>query len=251
MWSPLRRLRPQGRVPLTQRVQLMVRRMCLPLLLVLFAASPGIAQEKGETQKLFDGQTLNGWDGMEQFWSVEDGAITGRTTAENPTKGNTFLIWRAGEVADFHLKLKFRIVGGNSGIQYRSVDIGDHVVSGYQADFEAGDKYIGILYEEKGRGILALRNQKVEVNAAGDKKVVGETCDEKAMLAAIKKEGWNEYEIIAKGPHLVQKINGFTTVDVTDRQEGKRRDKGVLALQLHAGPPMTVQFKDIELTVLK
>jgi hypothetical protein len=204
------------------------------------------AEEDG-FKSLFDGKTLEGWEGKPQFWSVRDGAITGQTTPENPTKGNTFLIWRGGKPGDFELRMKFRLVGGNSGIQYRSVETNDFVVGGYQADFESGDRYNGILYEERGRGILALRNQKVVIEEDGTKKVVGTTCDEDALVASIKKEEWNEYVIIAKGNHLVQKINGFVTVDVTDNQESKRRMDGILALQLHAGPPMLVQFKDIQL----
>jgi len=222
---------------------------------ILIAGIPGgAAAAEGEEEGfecLFDGKTLEGWEGKSQFWSVRDGAITGQTTAENPTKGNTFIIWRGGKLADFELRLQFRIVGGNSGIQYRSVEMDDFVVGGYQADFEAGDRFIGILYEERGRGILALRNQKVVIQEDGSKKVEGTTCDEPAMLASIKKEDWNEYVIIAKGNHLVQKINGFTTVDVTDNQESKRKMEGILALQLHAGPPMLVQFKNIRVKHLK
>lgn len=210
-----------------------------------------IAEDDAGFKCLFDGKTLNGWEGKTQFWSVRDGAITGQTTADNPTKGNTFLIWRGGKVADFELCLEFRIVGGNSGIQYRSEEKGDFVVGGYQADFEAGDRYIGILYEEKGRGILALRGHKVVIDEDGKKETVGTTCDENEMLASIKKEGWNEYVIIAKGNHLVQKINGHTTVDVTDNQASKSSAEGILALQLHAGPPMLVQFKNIRLKQLK
>jgi len=222
---------------------------------ILVAGIPGAAAAaEGEEEGfecLFDGKTLEGWEGKSQFWSVRDGAITGQTTAENPTKGNTFIIWRGGKLADFELRLQFRIVGGNSGIQYRSVEMDDFVVGGYQADFEAGDRFIGILYEERGRGILALRNQKVVIQEDGNKKVEGTTCDEAAMLASIKKEDWNEYVIMAKGNHLVQKINGFTTVDVTDNQESKRKMEGILALQLHAGPPMLVQFKNIRVKHLK
>ncbi len=200
-----------------------------------------------DAKPLFDGKTLEGWKGNDSFWSVKDGTITGQTTKENPTKGNTFLIWQGGEIGNFELKLKFRIVGGNSGIQYRSADKGNHVVHGYQADIEAGETYIGILYEEGGRGILAQRTEKVEIASDGKKTVTGKTADNKEILATIKKEEWNEMEVIAKGNHLVQKINGLTTIDVTDNQEGKAKASGILALQLHAGPPMTVQFKDIQL----
>jgi hypothetical protein len=200
---------------------------------------------------LFDGKTLDGWEGKTQFWSVKDGAITGQTTADNPTKGNTFLIWRGGKVGDFELRLQFRMVGGNSGIQYRSTEMDGFVVGGYQADFDAGHGFIGILYEERGRGIIGPRAKKTVIGEDGSKEVVGTTCDEKQFLASLKKEDWNEYVVIAKGNHLVQKINGFTTVEVTDNQKEKSRAEGILALQLHAGPPMLVQFKDIQLKQLK
>ncbi len=200
---------------------------------------------------LFDGKTLDGWEGKPQFWSVRDGALTGQTTAENPTKGNTFIIWRGGKVADFELRLKFRMEGGNSGIQYRSTEMDNFVVGGYQADFDSGNNYTGILYEERGRGILVPRCKKLVVRQDGSKEVVGSTCDEKDLVASLKKGDWNEYVVIAQGNHLIQKINGFTTVDVTDKQQEKSRAEGILALQLHAGPPMLVQFKDIQLKQLK
>jgi hypothetical protein len=206
---------------------------------------------------LFNGKDLTGWEGNTTLWSVVDGAITGKTTVENPTKGNTFLIWKAGEVADFELtfQYKFTVVGdkpsGNSGMQYRSkvVDEKNFVVSGYQADFEVGDTYSGILYEEKARGILAQRGQSVKITAGGAPakpkiEVTGSVGDSKAIQALIKKDGWNEFKVIAKGGHLQHFINGKATVDVTDETaEGAK--KGILALQLHAGPPMQVQFKDI------
>ncbi|QDU30362.1 hypothetical protein ETAA8_54900 [Anatilimnocola aggregata] len=222
--------------------------MTLRLIALVCLGSLASLASAEEAKNLFDGKTLAGWQGNDKFWSVQDGVITGQTTKDNPTKGNTFLIWQGGDIGDFTLKLKFRIVGGNSGIQYRSKDLGNHVVGGYQADIEAGEKYIGILYEEKGRGILAERTQKVEIDSAGKKTVTGSTADNKEILASIKKEDWNDLEIVAKGNHLVQTINGFTTVDVTDGQVGKARESGILALQLHAGPPMLVQFKDIMLT---
>lgn len=208
------------------------------------------AEEKDGFQSLFNGKTLEGWSGNEKFWSVKDGTITGQTTEKNPTSGNTFLIWKE-EVGDFELRLKFKIVGGNSGIQYRSSDKGNHVVHGYQADIDSGDQYIGILYEEGRRGILAQRGDKVEITESGEKKTVGKTGDAAEIAKAVKKEEWNEYVVIAQGKHLIQKINGHTTVDVTDNEKEKSTLRGILALQLHAGPPMTVQFKDIEIKKLK
>ena len=220
----------------------------LTLALLLMLGSLLSAEDKQASgTSLFDGKTLEGWDGNPKFWSVKDGVITGQTTEANPTKGNTFLIWREGTLENFELELEFRMVGGNSGIQYRSKDLGNWVVGGYQADIDATFKFIGILYEERGRGILAQRSTKVEITESGEKKTVGTTGKDEEILAGIQKEKWNKYFISAQGNHLVQKINGKVTVDVTDNQVSKRAMKGILALQLHAGPPMLVQFRKITL----
>ncbi|NDD37635.1 MAG: DUF1080 domain-containing protein, partial [Verrucomicrobia bacterium] len=142
---------------------------------------------------------------------------------------------------------------GNSGVQYRSKDFGNFVVGGYQADFEVGATYSGILYEEKmTRGIMAQRGEKVVWNKEGKKEVVGKTEKTSAEIqASIKKGDWNEYVVIAKGNHLQHFINGNQTVDVKDEDEKKQVMSGILALQLHAGPPMRVQFKDIRIKELK
>jgi len=218
------------------------------LLALLALASTAVAEDKN----LFNGKDLTGWKGLD-FWSVEDGCITGRTTKEKPTKGNTFLVWQGGEVGDFEFTFKYKIVGGNSGVQYRSkvVDEKAFVVSGYQADFEAGKTYSGILYEEKGRGILAQRGQKTVIKD-GEKpgkakvEVTGEVGKSAEIQAKIKAEDWNEYRIVAQGGHLQHYINGVQTVDVTD-ETAVGAKKGILALQLHAGPAMVVQFKDLVL----
>lgn len=225
--------------------------LSLAAILPLIWAHPAIAaDDEAGFESLFDGKTLDGWDGNPDFWSVLDGVITGQTTPDKATKGNTFLVWRKGEVGDFILRLDFRIVGGNSGVQYRSREVEKWVISGYQADFDAAGQWAGTLYEEKARGVLAKRGQKVVVEEAGKKTVVGETASEQDIVAAIKKEDWNSYEITAKGNHLVQKLNGIVTVDLTDNQADKRRMEGLLALQLHAGPPMTVQFRNIRIKKL-
>jgi uncharacterized protein (TIGR03067 family) len=204
-------------------------------------------------KSIFNGRDLAGWDGNPKFWSVRDGAITGQTTKDNPTKGNTFLIWKDGVTEDFELRLSYRIVGGNSGIQYRSkvTNQDNYGVGGYQADFEAGKTYSGILYDEGGvaggRGIMAERGQKVLWNKECKKEVVGSVGKSDEIQARIKNEEWNEYVVIARGFEFIHKINGVTTVEVTDECESKRVKSGVLALQLHAGPPMLVQFKDIRI----
>ena len=200
---------------------------------------------------IFDGATLDGWEGKSEFWSVADGAIVGQTTAENPTKGNTFIFWRQGELDDFELRLSYRITGGNSGIQYRSRDFGDFVAGGYQADIDSGTTYSGINYEEKGRGILVTRGKRMEIAADGTK-TEGEPIGESdALQATIKQGDWNDYRIVAEGPRLRHYINGQLMSEVIDHEVGKRVEKGILALQLHAGPPMKVEFKNIRLKRLK
>jgi len=209
--------------------------------------------------RIFNGKDLSGWEGNPKLWSVKDGAITGQTTADSPTRKNTFLIWTNGTLADFELRCSFKLVPGdsqgwaNSGIQYRSkvLDPANWVVGGYQADMEAGPTYTGILYEEAmTRSVMAARGEKVVWGRDGKKQVVGSVGDAAEIGAAIKKGDWNEYVIIAKGNHLQQFINGKQTVDVVDEDEAKRALSGVLALQLHAGSPMTAQFKNIRLKKL-
>lgn len=221
-----------------------------------------------EEKNLFNGKDLTGWEGNADLWSVKDGVIRGETKpdAENPKKSslkhNTFLVWK-GTVRDFELKAKFRITSdaGNSGIQYRSKRLEDGVqgpiVSGYQADFEAGPTYSGITYEERGRGILAKRGEKVVVRSNPDDpkkpkiEVMGSVGNSKEIQDTIKSKDWNDYRIVAKGNHLQQFINGKQTVDVTDEDDQKRAMEGILALQIHAGPPMVVEFKDLVLEELK
>ncbi|MBM4076073.1 MAG: DUF1080 domain-containing protein, partial [Planctomycetes bacterium] len=198
---------------------------------------------------IFDGKSLDQWDGNPDFWRVEEGTITGQTTTEKPTKGNTFIVWRGGETADFELSLEYKIIGGNSGIQYRSFEVPDSkwVVGGYQADFEAGDKYSGINYGERFRGILALRGEKTVIGDDHKPKVVEKIGDSDEIQAKIKKEDWNTYNVSAKGFTFEHRINGVLTSIVTDEDKKQRRNKGILALQLHAGPPMKVQFRNIKI----
>ncbi|GIW88007.1 MAG: hypothetical protein KatS3mg108_2331 [Isosphaeraceae bacterium] len=223
----------------------------------VFVPEPGF-------RKLFDGRTLNGWAGKPGYWTVEDGAIVGRTTPDHPLSANTFLIAQAGgkplTVDDFELRLRYRITAdndrgfANSGIQYRSVDKGDFVIAGYQADFEAGPAFSGILYDEAdgagGRGIMALRGESVRWGPGKTKEVIGSLGDSGEIQAAIKPDDWNQYVIIARGNRLQHFINGRPTIDVIDDDPAHRLHSGVLALQLHAGPPMTVRFKDIQLKPL-
>ncbi|MGB6045037.1 MAG: family 16 glycoside hydrolase, partial [Pirellulales bacterium] len=209
--------------------------------LLLGAASVTAAEE----QSLFNGKDLSGWRGDPAVWTVEGDAILGSTTKANPVKHNTFLIYEK-PFADFELTLKYKIIGGNSGVQYRSkvIDEAKFIVGGYQADFEAGTTYSGILYEERGRGILAQRGQQVVIQANGQRKAQ-QVADTNALQQKIRHEDWNDYRVVASGERLQHYINGQLTADVTDKQPGKRAASGVIAFQVHAGPPMKVYFKDI------
>jgi hypothetical protein len=223
----------------------------IPLLLaVALSCAVGALDAQEEAVSLFNGKDLAGWDGDPKFWSVKDGALTGVSTAENPVKVNTFLIWKGGTLKNFELRAKYRIEGNNSGIQYRSKDLGEWRVGGYQADIDATNTYTGILYEERGRGILAKVGTKSTVRPNGEVQVTGSVGDPAEIKAAIRKDGWNEYRITARGNHLIHEINGKVTAELIDEDEAKRAMEGILALQLHQGPPMTIQYKDLRLKVL-
>lgn len=227
-------------------------RVCLLLTTVAITClhlSRAVADEEGFVQ-IFDNATLADWDGNPKFWRVEDQAITGQTTPENPTDKNTFIIWRGGELDDFELKLQYRIIGGNSGIQYRSFERGDEgqwSVGGYQADLEAGDQHSGILYGEHFRGILAQCGQKTVIGDNSKPQVIDTFATLAEIQSKIQKEDWNDYHITANGYHFVHRINGVVTAECTDEDKKIRRANGILALQIHAGPPMKVQFRDIRL----
>jgi hypothetical protein len=230
------------------------------VLLVLLLAS---CAEKGDPTRtnaaapddrfvpLFDGKTLTGWDGDPRLWSVEDGAITGRTTTEQKADGNTFLVWRGGELADFELRLKVRIRGNNSGIQYRSMDKGKWAVHGYQCDLgTGGPRHYGKLSEEKGRRWLCEAGQRVLIDADGKINVVGKVGDPAAIEKGMPEWEWVDVTVVARGNHLVHTVNGQVTADTTDNDAKRAALKGILAFQIHAGDPMEVQYKDIRLKML-
>ena len=211
-----------------------------------------------EWESLFDGKTLKGWDGDPQLWSVQDGAITGRTTPQTTLKKNSFIIWRGGEVDNFELEFEYRIINGNSGIQYRSFENpdpeADWSIYGYQADFEAGDQYSGILYGEGFRDVLAHRGEVTELtrdrNGNFVKLVIDQIGDSDEIQQQIKKEEWNSYRIVASGFRFEHFINGTKTIECVDNDLQQRRASGLLALQIHRGPPMLVQCRNIRLKKL-
>jgi len=211
-------------------MQWLVSFLSLAVCLVTLSAS---AAEK--FVPIFNGTSLDGWEGDPDLWRVEGGAIVGATEKKQITS-NSFLATKKS-YKNFILKIKFKLRNHNSGVQFRSKLHENYVVKGYQADI-ADNKFMGILYEEGGRGILA------DVTPAFTAKATPEE-----VAKHVKVGDWNEYVITADKAHITQAINGFTTVDYTETSD-KAATEGVIALQLHVGPPMQVEFKDIEIAEL-
>jgi hypothetical protein len=199
-------------------------------------------------QSIFDGKTLQNWDGDSTFWRVENGAIVGQSTAEKVLKQNTFVIWRGGRTKDFELKVEFRLTGGNSGVQYRSAplpEVEKWVLKGYQADMDAQGQYTGMLYEERGRGFLAERGRITRIAAGGERKLVGTPGEGDELKALIKSGDWNQLHVIARGSTVMHIINGrLMSLCIDEDPKGRSMD-GLLGFQLHQGPPMKVEFRNV------
>jgi hypothetical protein len=250
------------------------RRIIVALLVAVCLAVASSAQQAGRGRgggpqplpfedhtgfvSIFDGSSLNGWDGDTKFWRAEAGAIVGQTTPENPLKENTFIIWRGGEPADFEMKLEYRIESTNSGIQLRSVHLaqgtqqgrgaiaGQWVLKGYQCDIDAANRYTGQIYEERGRGFLAMRGQLTYIPDGGGPKVVGALQrNDDELLKAIKVNDWNQVHIIARGNLITSILNGQVMSALVDDDSQGRALKGLLGFQLHMGEPMKAEFRNI------
>lgn len=238
----------------------------LPLFLILVSCKT--AERKESDQKgfvsIFDGKTLKGWEGDPTYWRVENGNIIGEITPTTLLKRNSFLIWRGGNPADFELVLEFKITqAGNSGINYRSEELKDipFALKGYQLDIDGANRYTGQNYEERGRTTLAYRGQKTEIksqsdnsvqskiknNAWTDLAVTGSFGKSDDLLKIIKSEDWNTCRLVAKGNRLQHYINGILMSDVTDNDQINGKSEGLLGMQVHVGPPMKVEYRNIKI----
>src|SRR4051812_12835559 len=194
---------------------------------------------------LFNGRDLTGWDGNSELWSVEDGCITGKTTGPEQLPYNQFLIWRGGMVKNFELHAKIKESGNNTGIQYRSkelTEVGKWSVGGYQCDVHPAPANNAMVYEERMRGILVQNGQSVVIDPEGKRWLVSEHEPVKVDIAE-----WHEYTVIAEGNHLIHKLDGKVTIDLMDFDEKARAQEGVLGFQIHHGPAMNVQIKEVML----
>jgi hypothetical protein len=233
--------------------------------------SSGSQNGKADQQKdddgfvqMFDGKTLNNWEGDTTYWHATGGVLVGEETAETAPllKANTFLIWKGGQPSDFELKAEYRISkGGNSGIQYRSEKVAGlpYALRGYQLDMDGTNHYTGQNYEERGRDIIAFRGQKVTLPPVTEpigslaKKnvwtasVVTGSLGSADSLKSLIKDGWNTCRIVAKGNHLQHYINGVLMSDVTDNDTANRKSSGLIGLQLHAGLVMKIEIRNIRI----
>ena len=200
---------------------------------------------------IFDGKTLKDWDGDPNFWRAENGEIVGETTAEKVVKVNNFLIWRGGTVKDFELKADFKINGTNSGIQYRSSElpeIGKWVLKGDQADIEFTNGYTGNIHEERGRTghvVLSRRGEVTRVTDGPKFKTLANIGDATLLKGIINISGWNSYHIIARGPVIMQIINGQLMSVVIDEDTKHFVPEGLVGFQMHVGPSFKVQYRNI------
>ncbi|HEV1285496.1 MAG TPA: DUF1080 domain-containing protein [Bryobacteraceae bacterium] len=222
-------------------------------MVVAFAQGPRIPpMVDSGFEPIFDGKTLSGWDGDPTFWRVEDGAIVGQTLVDRQPKQNTFLIWRGGSPANFELKVKYKLTGFNSGIQYRSVELPDitYAMKGYQADMDGEQMYTGQIYEERARGFLAMRGQFTYIGDGQKPALVGSLGDPGQLKALINGDDWNDLHIIARGNTLVQLLNGRVMSMLIDDDTANRKMEGLIGIQVHLGPPMKIEVRDIRLKKL-
>lgn len=209
------------------------------------AAAVTVAPGRDGFVNLLNGRNLNNWEGDAKFWSLEDGALTGVT--DGSLKTNQFITWTGSTIRNFDLRVKVKVTpGGNSGLQYRGLsrpEIGLHIVSGYQCDVVADNpSYNGMLYEERGRRILSHTGEKVIVDTTGQPWVVG-----KLPAGEFAADEWHDYRVLARGNHLQHWIDGHPTADLIDFDEKGRALEGVLAVQVHVGPAMKIQYKDFKI----
>ncbi|MVM40944.1 DUF1080 domain-containing protein [Spirosoma sp. HMF3257] len=231
-----------------------------------------VAQKKKDGfVQIFDGKTLKGWDGDPTYWRVENGNLVGEITPATLLKTNSFIIWRGGEPGDFEFKGEFNITeAGNSGINYRSDQLPDvpFALRGYQADIDGKNRYTGQNYEERKRTTLAYRGQKttippytgpatpegvranVKSNAWSGLTVTGSLGSSDSLKTLIKSEDWNTFRLVIKGNRLQHYINDVLMSDVTDEDTVNGKSKGLLGVQVHVGPPMKVQYRNLMLKQL-
>ena len=250
-----------------------IPQLFLTFLILFSGCKTSHSQQKSEKgfKPIFDGKTLNGWSGDTKYWRVENGNLVGEITPETLLKTNSFIVWEGGEPTNFELKGEFNITEkGNSGINYRSIKLSDvpFAMKGYQADIDGANRYTEQNYEERGRTTLAYRGQittiapqpnpmtldevraKVKNNAWTDLKVTGSLGVSDSLKLIIKSQDWNTFHLVIKGNRLQHYINDILMSDVTDNDLINGKSKGFIGVQVHIGPPMKVQYRNLRIKEL-
>ncbi len=234
---------------MTKMTMMQSTRLILTKAATLFVlGSMTAGAQKDGFRSLVNGNDLKGWDGNPEIWSIKDGVITGKTSGPDQLKYNQFLIWRGGEVQNFELRAKVKATGNNSGIQYRSKEltsVGKWSLSGYQCDVHSKAAYNGMIYEERGRGITAQNGQGVVTDPEGKRWLT-----DQHPTIKVDSSKWQEYTVIAKGNHIIQKLNGRKTAEFHDFDPKARSLQGLLAFQISRSSAMSVQIKDVMLKTL-
>ena len=244
------------------RYLMLLALLCVPTSVQAFDEAVKAPLEAAGMTSLFNGKDLTGWDGDPKLWSVKDGVIHGETTAENPAKGNTFIICKDVKTADFELRLSFRCnATNNSGIQYRSKHITDGkvgnawVVRGYQHELRNELKFpntSSFIYDEGGkRGRICLVGEEATWEKEGKKVIKSNLIDQAGFEKLFKLDDWNDVIIIARGNHIQHYLNDRLILNFKDNHPELALKEGILALQLHAGKPMFAEFKNIRIRELK
>lgn len=226
------------------------------LIIILLTISNSVTAQKKESKfiSIFNGKDLAGWKGDSAYWRVENGVLIGEVTPSTLLKRNSFIIYQKRMPDNFELKVEYRVSAkGNSGINYRSVVVEGEpfALKGYQADIDGEDNWSGQNYEERGREFLALRGQKVVIEA-NDKIRITDTLGTKSDLQKfIRKEDWNEYHLIINGNRMQHFINGVLMSDVTDQDTIHQTFTGYLGVQVHVGPPMKIEYRNFRVKQIK
>lgn len=231
--------------------------LSLPILSApLPCLADGDACQKSATDdgfiSMFNGKDLTGWKGGDRsFWSAQDGTLVGESTEKHPCPKTQYLWWTEKKPTDFTFTCKFKMcgAGGNSGVQFRSDVTPDGEMVGYQGDMELGPSWTGCLYHTR-RHIIVKRGEKGLIAEDGTKKLE-QFADGKKLLDLVKWDKWNTYEIIVKGTDITLKINGQLMMKVDDRDKKFPIKDGFIGIQLHQGPFMRVEYKDIKIKIEK
>ena len=208
--------------------------------------------------QIFDGKTMQGWDGSPEIWHVEDGSLVAESSPEHPS-GTTNIIWRGGQPANFQLRVEMKLegAGANGGIQYRSLNpvtpqkYGQWNMKGYQADFDFGNKYTGQLYEQSSpRGIVAWRGQMVETDAGKKPRLLGTLGNSDELKSFIKAGDWNQFEVIADGNTLIHILNGHIMAILVDNDPTFSQSKGLIGFEIEGPGSVKISQRNVWLKTL-